>query len=267
MNTPTEGPDEGAPPPPPERRSEGGGAPRESLGWRAAAAVSVAVTVSGAVISSAIIHAPRAGQAALLGLVVVALVAWLVWRRLARLRRERLLRELVAPRAAPETPAPGGERRLRWFRLRYFLGGLALGGIAPVIVPQAEGTAPPPRAPAGEIVAPQPGRVDPSEPVEGTMRGLARGQCAWLLVQEPNLGYYPQDGPIACGNGGWSGAAHFGDGARRRFTLHLVVTGPSGTQAFRRYLSPDGEPFVPFTTSELPADRRFLDSVAVYLRR
>lgn len=268
------GPDQG-PPDAIERRRQAGDAPLESGNWRSAA-VSSAVGACVTAIFTPVVQGAPFLLMAVVGLVIFALGMRLIRRRVSRSRLGRV--HAGGPTGGSRAPArsSGHQRRWfglrrwfrhrwlrlrRWFRPRWFL----LGAVTLAAIILWQSTHSP--EPEGVIVNPPPGPVESSEPAVGTVRGVADGQCVWLLVQEPNLGYYLQDGPVACGNGRWSGSAYFGVGAGQKFTLHLVLTGASATRAFRDYFVSVADTVQPFATSELPADKRFLYSVSVYRRR
>ena len=222
---------------------------------RLAPAISAAVPISVGTIVAAL--APRLSTLTLAAVLGAAFLFALGITAVRWLRK----RESAKQSAVKARRSRSRKVGLGWFRFKQFGLGTVV-GVSIMAVASSRDT-----GLRGEIITPRAGPVEQVEPARGTVRGLREAQCVWLVVQEPNLGYYPQRGPLTCRDGGWSGSAQFGLGARRRFTLHLVATGSREPAAFRQFLSPDSRGFMPLTIVEIPSDTRFLASNDVHLRR
>lgn len=119
---------------------------------------------------------------------------------------------------------------------------------------------------SGAITSPQPGPVSKDVQVAGTASNIDDSEKVWLVVEVGS--FYPQAGPIpVLADSRWSGFARFGqdDDAGKTFTLHLVTTGPTGTQVFNEYLrrGQNTGQFPGITRDALPSDIRYLASITV----
>lgn len=139
--------------------------------------------------------------------------------------------------------------------------------VTPTTSPR-EGPTTPARS-SGKITSPQPGPVSKDVQVAGTASNIGDSDKVWLVVEVGS--FYPQEGPIpVLADSRWSGFARFGqdDDVGKMFTLHLVTTGPTGTQVFNEYLrrGQNTGQFPGLLRGALPSDIRYLDSITVIRR-